>query len=77
MGIWEASIFGNDIACDVRDHYLEMIEDGVDDAEATRKTVDKFEQWFDDSESGTAAIVGFAVTQSKIGRLDPRFVAAP
>ena len=70
MGAWGAGLFSNDIACDVRDHYRELIEDGVDDAEATRKTVEKFHEVFDDPECSTA-IVGFAVTQSKIGRLDP------
>jgi hypothetical protein len=71
MGASGTSIFANDVACDVRGHYRELIEDGVDDAEATRKTIDKYQKWFDDPESGTAALVGFAVTQSKIGRLDP------
>jgi hypothetical protein len=71
LGVWNASILGNDAACDVRDYYRELIEDGVDDGEATRKTVKKFKKWFDDPESGTATIVGFAMTQSKIGRLDP------
>ena len=71
MGVSGTSIFANDIACDVRGDYRELIEDGVDDAEATRKILDKYQKWFDDPESGTAALVGFAVTQSKIGRLDP------
>ncbi len=71
MGASGTGIFANDTACDVRDHYRELIEDGVDDAEATRKIIDKYQKWFDDAESGTAALVGFAVTQSKIGRLDP------
>ena len=71
MGVSGTDIFANDVACDVRDHYRELIEDGVDDDEATRNTIAKFEQYFDDPEDGTAIIVGFAVTQSKIGRLDP------
>ena len=71
MGVSGTSIFANDIACDVRGDYRELIEDGVDDAEATRKIIDKYQKWFDDPESGTAALVGFAVTQSTIGRLDP------
>jgi len=71
MGVSGTSIFANDIACDVRGDYRELIEDGVDDAEATRKIIAKYQKWFDDPESGTAALVGFAVTQSKIGRLDP------
>ena len=41
MGAWDTKIFGDDTACDVRDCYRELIEDGVDDAEAMRKTLDE------------------------------------
>jgi hypothetical protein len=71
MGTWETNIFGDDTACDVRDEYREFIEDGVSDAEATRRTLKKFKGWFKGPE-GTSAIVGLAVAQSKIGRLDPK-----
>ena len=71
MGVWGTGIFSDDIACDVRDYYREQIEDGVDDAEGTRRTIEKFHDYFDDPEAGAALVVAFAVTQSKIGRLDP------
>lgn len=71
MGVWDTALFANDLACDLRDHYRELIEDGIEDAEATRQTIEKFQQSFDDSEDCTSAILALAVTQSKIGRLDP------
>lgn len=71
MGIIGTGIFENDEACDVRDEYREHIEDGVEDAEATRLTLAKFRSYFDDPESGPVCILALAVTQSKIGRLDP------
>jgi hypothetical protein len=71
MGVWDTALFANDLACDIRDHYRELIEDGVDDVEATRQTVEKFQKSLDDPEDGTAALLALAVTQSKIGRLDP------
>jgi hypothetical protein len=71
MGVWDTVLFSNDLACDIRDHYRELIEDGVDDAEATRQTTSKYQAWLDDPDDGTAAILALAVTQSKIGRLDP------
>lgn len=71
MGVWGTGIFASDTACDVRDEYRELIEDGVDDAKALRQTAKKFRKYFDSPEEGTAALVAFAVTQSKIGRLDP------
>src|SRR5262249_34301040 len=71
MGVSGPALFSNDVACDIRDHYRELIEDGVDDAEATRQTVAKYHASLDDPEDGAAAILALAVTQSKIGRLDP------
>ena len=71
MGVWDSALFSNDLACDIRDHYRELIEDGVDDAEATRQTVAKYQGSLDDPDDGTCAILALAVTQSRIGRLDP------
>ena len=71
MGVWGTALFSNDLACDIRDHYRELIEDGVDDAEATRQTTAKYQASLDDPDDGTSAILALAVTQSKVGRLDP------
>jgi hypothetical protein len=70
MGVWGAALFSNDVACDIRDHYRDLIADGVEDAEATRLTVEKFQAWLGDADDGTSCILALAVTQSKIGRLD-------
>lgn len=71
MGVWGTGIFDEDEACEVRDHYRQLIEDRVDDAEATQSTLEKFKASFDNPDYCSAAIVALAVTQSKIGRLDP------
>jgi hypothetical protein len=71
VGVWGTKLFSSDIALDVRDHYRELIEDGVDDDEAARHTLGKYQSLFDDPEDGVTALLAFAVTQSKIGRLDP------
>jgi len=71
MGVWGAALFSNDVACDIRDHYRELIEDVVDDSEATRLTAAKYRESLDDPDDGASAILALAVTQSKIGRLDP------
>jgi len=70
MGVSGVALFSNDLACDIRDHYRELIEDGVDDTEATRQTIANRES-LDDEDDGISAILALAVTQSKIGRLDP------
>jgi hypothetical protein len=71
MGTWGTGLFSDDEACDIRDAYRDQIEDGIEDAEALRSTLAKYRSYFDDLESGPICILALAVTQSKIGRLDP------
>ena len=69
MGVWGVDLFADDVACDVRDHYRELLEDGVEDDEATRQTLEKFFAYLEASED--IAVLALAVTQSTLGRLDP------
>ena len=71
MGTWNTGLFSDDVACDLRDHYREPLEDGVEDAEATSRTLVKFRRELDDPDEGPLLIVALAVTQSRVGRLDP------
>lgn len=69
MGVWGTGLFSDDVACDIRDHYRELLEDGNEDAVATRLTLEKFRAYLEESDG--IALLAFAVTQSKLGRLDP------
>ena len=69
MGTWGKDLFADDLACDVRDHYRQLLEDGVEDGAATRLTHEKFRAYLEEPEG--IALVALAVTQSKIGRLEP------
>jgi len=69
LGAWGSGLFSDDVACDVRDHYRELLEDGVEDDAATRLTLEKFRAYFEESDG--VALLALAVTQSKLGRLDP------
>jgi hypothetical protein len=71
MGTWGTGLFSSDMARDIRDFYQERIEDDIEDAEATRLTLEKFRSYLDDPEEGPVFLIALAVTQSKIGRLDP------
>jgi len=42
LGVWGPSLFSDDVACDVRDYYRELLEDGVEDGAATGQTLEKF-----------------------------------
>jgi hypothetical protein len=69
VGVWGTDLFSDDVACDVRDHYRELLEDGVADEEAIRLTVEKFRAYLEEADG--IAWLALAVTQSKLGRLDP------
>lgn len=68
MGAWGAGLFSDDVACDVRDHYRQLIEDGVEDDSVTRQTLETFSEYLTDA--GGVALLALAITQSKLGRLD-------
>ena len=67
--MWGTGLFSDDVACDIRDHYRQLLEDGAEDGSATRLTLEKFEPYFEESDG--IALIAFAVTQSKLGRLEP------
>jgi hypothetical protein len=69
VGVWGTGLFSDDLACDIRDHYRELLEDGIEDAVATRTIFEKFRAYLEESEG--IALLALAVTQSKLGRLDP------
>jgi hypothetical protein len=66
--VWGSDLFSDDLACDIRDHYRQLLEDGIEDGAATRLTLEKFQAYLEGSEE--IVLVAFAVTQSKLGRLD-------
>lgn len=68
MGVWGTDLFSDDVACDIRDHYRELLEDGVDDRAATQQTVEKFGPYLEEPDG--VAVLALAVTQSRLGRLD-------
>jgi hypothetical protein len=68
VGVWGTDLFSDDLACDIRDHYRELLEDGIEDVAATRLIREKFRAYLEESEG--IALLAFAVTQSKLGRLD-------
>jgi hypothetical protein len=70
LGTWGTTLFSDDIACDVRDHYRELLEKGVEDDAATERVTEKFRAYL--KEPDGIALIALAVTQSKLGRLDPR-----
>jgi len=69
MGVIGPALFDDDRAADVRGTYRGFLEQGVHDDEALRRILERYQRCFD-REEGVGALVGFAVTQSQLGRLD-------
>ena len=67
--MWGTGLFSDDVACDIRDHYRQLLEDSVEDSAAMRLTLEKFAGYLEEPDS--VALIAFAVTQSKLGRLEP------
>ena len=68
MGAWGPAIFSDDTACDIRSDYRELLEDGVDDAEATRRVISEYQHLGDDEVH--VLWLALAAAQSALGRLD-------
>jgi hypothetical protein len=68
MGAWGPAIFSDDTACDIRSDYRELLEDGVDDEEATRRVVADYQHLRDDESH--VLWLALAAAQSALGRLD-------
>lgn len=70
MGAWGPALFSDDLACDVRDGYREMIEDGADDGVAMAGLIERYAEILEDLDEGPVFWMALAFTQSKVGRLD-------
>lgn len=68
MGAWAPAIFSDDTACDIRSDYRELLEDGVDDEEATRRVISEYQHLGDDE--AHVLWLALAAAQSALGRLD-------
>jgi hypothetical protein len=69
MGAWGSAIFSDDTACDVRDYFRELLEDGYEGDEATRLVLDRFKDLPHDSDDGAVFWLALAATQWRFGRL--------
>ena len=72
MGAWGSGVFSDDLACDVRQDYRDLIGDGVSDEDAEEQILSSYAGDLDDSDEGPTVWIALAVTQSKIGRLSAR-----
>lgn len=72
MGTWGPAIFDDDEAADLRDEYRLILADAQSDAAATDAAVAQYEASFEWLADTTSFWLALALTQWKLGRLDPR-----
>src|SRR5689334_12558401 len=75
MGAWGPGLFSDDLACDVRGTYRELLEDGIDDDLAVTETLSRYTSALDDAITEPVVVLALAVTASKVGRLSPELKA--
>ncbi len=68
MGAWGPAIFSDDTACDVRGEYRELLEDGLEDDEATRQVVAAYAHL--DADESHVLWLALGAAQVALGRLE-------
>lgn len=69
MGAWGTAIFSDDVACDIRDDYKELIGEGLSNEDATNQLIENYSGTINDYDEGSIFWLALAATQWKCGRL--------
>ncbi len=72
MSAWNAKLYGNDTACDVRDDYIELLRNGMGSEEACDEIIRQSQDIISDKEDSVLFWLALADTQWKYGRLQPK-----
>ena len=75
MGTWGPGLFSDDIACDVRDSYRDLVGDGHTGPQATEVLLKDWAPQLDDPDDGPVFWLSLAATQLRCGRLEDRVKA--
>jgi len=75
VGARGVAIFSDDVACDVRDAYRDLLADGYSGKEATNRLLDKFKEESKDYDDGPIFWLALAKLQWQYGRLEDRVKA--
>jgi len=70
LGVWGSGLFSDDLDCDVRNEYRDLVAAGATGEEATRLLLESWEDILDDPDASPVFWLALAVTQWKIGRLE-------
>ncbi|UKS27986.1 MarR family transcriptional regulator [Paenibacillus sp. HWE-109] len=69
MGAWGPAIFSDDLTCDIRNDFKDLIAAGLSSEEVTKKLFDSYDIKKVDPEEYNVFWLSLAATQWKVGRL--------
>ncbi|MEZ5307253.1 MAG: hypothetical protein R2684_08930 [Pyrinomonadaceae bacterium] len=72
MGTWGVAIFSDDLAADLRGDFRELVGEGLSPSEATERLMAQYASSLDDPDEMPVFWIALALTQWKLGRLEPR-----
>lgn len=70
MEIWEIKLYENNVACDIRDMYLEKLQEGKKSQDATKEILEENKELLKDMEDSPLIYFALADTQWNLGRLE-------
>ncbi len=70
MGTWGPGVFSDDLAADIRTDWRDLVVQRVDDAEATRRIVERYAEELSDDEQADVVWIALAAAQHETGRLN-------
>ncbi len=68
MGAWGVKIYQDDVACDVKEEYVEALRKGISNEEITEKLIEEYTS-YEDEEEEAIFWIALSDTQWKYGRL--------
>ncbi len=71
MGAWGTKLYQDDVACDVKEEYLNRLRVGYTNEEATKEVIEYNSDFINDIDDGPVFWLALADTQWKYGRLLP------
>lgn len=69
MDTWETEIYSDDLACDVREYYMNCFKEGMSNDEAEASVAEYYSEELDDRENGPVVVLALAETAWCTGRL--------
>jgi len=71
LGVWGTSIFSDDLACDIRSRYRDLVGGGYTGQQATDTLLEEYREVLDDPEVAPLFWLALAATQWRCGRMEP------